>query len=180
MTMPAAMPAATNGAASSTGGGLSGVGARLRAVRKQKHMTLQDVEQASDGEFKASVLGAYERDQRRIAVSRLQRLAQIYRVPLEQLLPPSAAKGGDIAAPTHSRRNDVASIDLTKMDRVQGPERDVLRRCLQSIEVQRQDFNGRVLTIRRDDIRIIAALFQRTPAAMVARLDELGLLINKP
>ncbi len=35
------------------------VGERLRAVRKQKAMSLQGVEAASHQEFKASVLGAY-------------------------------------------------------------------------------------------------------------------------
>ena len=35
------------------------VGARLRSIRRQKHLSLQDVEAASEHEFKASVLGAY-------------------------------------------------------------------------------------------------------------------------
>ena len=34
------------------------VGARLRSIRRQKHLSLQDVEAASEHEFKASVLGA--------------------------------------------------------------------------------------------------------------------------
>jgi hypothetical protein len=37
------------------------VGERLRATRRQKRLSLQDVEAASRQEFKASVLGAYER-----------------------------------------------------------------------------------------------------------------------
>ena len=36
------------------------VGERLRAIRRQKRLSLQDVEAASELEFKASVLGAYE------------------------------------------------------------------------------------------------------------------------
>ena len=36
------------------------VGLRLRAVRRQKRMSLHDVEVGSTKEFKASVLGAYE------------------------------------------------------------------------------------------------------------------------
>src|SRR5271170_3874674 len=63
------------------------VGARLRAVRRQKHLSLQAVESGSDQEFKASVLGAYERGERAISVPRLQRLAALYDVPVEQLLP---------------------------------------------------------------------------------------------
>ncbi len=41
----------------------------------------------SSQEFKASVLGAYERGERAISVPRLQRLARFYNVPVDQLLP---------------------------------------------------------------------------------------------
>ena len=64
------------------------VGARLRAMRKQMHLSLQAVEATSQQEFKASVLGAYERGERAISVPRLQRLAKLYDVPVDQLLPP--------------------------------------------------------------------------------------------
>src|SRR5947207_7085238 len=63
------------------------VGGRLRAIRKQKRLSLQDVEASSEQEFKASVLGAYERGERAISVPRLQRLARFYAVPVDQLLP---------------------------------------------------------------------------------------------
>src|SRR3990170_7020645 len=63
------------------------VGSRLRAIRKQKRLSLQDVEASSDQEFKASVLGAYERGERAISVPRLQRLARFYAVPVDKLLP---------------------------------------------------------------------------------------------
>jgi len=63
------------------------VGERLRSVRKQKRLSLQAVEASSRQEFKASVLGAYERGERAISVPRLQRLARFYAVPVDQLLP---------------------------------------------------------------------------------------------
>ena len=47
-----------------------------------------------------------------------------------------------------------------------GPERDLLRRFLQMIQVHRQDFNGRMITIRAEDLRAIACLFGVTPDAM--------------
>ena len=37
------------------------VGERLRSIRKQKKMSLQELESVSNEEFKASVVGAYER-----------------------------------------------------------------------------------------------------------------------
>ena len=42
------------------------------------------------------------------------------------------------------------------------------------IQVQRQDFNGRVLTIRSDDMRALACLYEMTPDELDSRLDELG------
>ena len=59
------------------------VGLRLRGVRRSKRLSLHDVEIASQKEFKASVLGAYERGERAISVPRLQRLASFYTVPVD-------------------------------------------------------------------------------------------------
>ena len=170
------------------------VGERLRAVRKQKNMSLQGVESASGQEFKASVLGAYERGERAISVPRLQRLADFYNVPVDQLLPrdlggalaarnagateagPPAAEGGFGAAT--AEEEEKVTIDLTRLDTSAGPEPDLLRRYLAMIQVQRQDFNGRVLTIRGEDVRAIALLFETSPEAMRHRLDDLGLRIQ--
>ena len=63
------------------------VGERLRSIRQQRGMSLQDVHKATDGEFKAAVLGAYERGERSLSLPRLRRLAACYGVPINQLLP---------------------------------------------------------------------------------------------
>src|SRR6266852_3764184 len=63
------------------------VGERLRKIRRQQGLSLQAVEATSHREFKASVLGAYERGERIISVLRLQRLARFFGVPVDQLLP---------------------------------------------------------------------------------------------
>ena len=83
------------------------VGERLRAIRKQKHLSLQDVSRPSGQEFKASVLGAYERGERAISVPRLQRLAKFYNVPVDQLLPATSDDGHggiDSTVPTAAAR----------------------------------------------------------------------------
>ena len=164
------------------------VGARLRAIRRQKHLSLQDVEAASEQEFKASVLGAYERGERAISVPRLQRLARFYRVPVDQLLPGDdgpdfGRRPGDAdvvidldrPAP---RLDEKVKLDLGGLERLDGPEADTLARYLRLIQVQRGDFNGRVLTIRRDDLRAIAAILDVTPELVTARLDGLGLIFR--
>ncbi|MDG2904214.1 MAG: helix-turn-helix transcriptional regulator, partial [Acidimicrobiales bacterium] len=57
------------------------VGERIRTIRRQKRLSLQDVEARSESEFKASVLGAYERGERAISLPRMHRLARFYNVP---------------------------------------------------------------------------------------------------
>jgi len=164
------------------------VGERLRNLRKQKRLSLQAVEAASVQEFKASVLGAYERGERAISVPRLQRLARFYNVPVDQLLPRDL--GSDLEPYTGQDEIDIdleaeesaasrpptkMMIDLVALERVDASEKDLLRRYLGMIQVQRQDFNGRVLTIRAEDVKVLALMLEATPASLQRRLEELGL-----
>src|SRR3954462_350223 len=67
------------------------VGRRLRLVRQQRRLTLQQVDAMTGGEFKPSVMGAYERSERVLSILRLTRLAEFDRVPMGRLLPDSQA-----------------------------------------------------------------------------------------
>jgi transcriptional regulator with XRE-family HTH domain len=153
------------------------VGERLRAIRRQKRLSLQDVEAASELEFKASVLGAYERGERAISVPRLQRLARFYNVPVDQLLPTDEGPAFGEASTSASFGIDerAFTIDLRRLEDLSGPEAEMLNRYLTMIQVQRQDFNGRVLTIRKDDLRAIACILGVGPDSATDRLDDLGL-----
>jgi len=159
------------------------VGERLRAIRRQKRLSLQDVEASSDQEFKASVLGAYERGERAISVPRLERLARFYNIPVDQLLPRSTAGGDGIGVVDLTGRTGRAagvSIDLTQLDAVSRPEGEMLGRYLVMIQVQRQDFNGRVLTIRQDDLRAVACILGVEIDEAIDRLADLGLTHLNP
>jgi transcriptional regulator with XRE-family HTH domain len=160
------------------------VGGRLRAIRKQKRLSLQDVEAGSSHEFKASVLGAYERGERAISVPRLQRLARFYTVPVDQLLPrdddelgPDTVIDLDEGTVTSGRVVDEhpVTIDLHRLATMASEEAELLTRFLSMIQVQRGDFNGRMLTIRRDDLRAIACLLDTGSDSARSKLDELGL-----
>lgn len=150
------------------------VGERLRAIRRQKRLSLQEVEAASDQEFKASVLGAYERGERSISVPRLQRLAGFYEVPVEQLLPGGAAPQGRQAGEGSSH----ITIDLRRAQALVGPEGEMLKRYLAAIQVQRQDFNGRVLTVRADDLHALSCLFGVAVERVHQRMTELRLIVE--
>ncbi len=153
------------------------VGERLRAIRRQKRLSLQDVEASSNQEFKASVLGAYERGERAISVPRLERLAQFYNVPVDQLLPKATTVGitpGTLDLTDRDERGGV-TINLTELNSVPGAEGEMLTRYLSMIQVQRQDFNGRVLTVRSDDLRAVACILGVDFDHAVDRLSDLGL-----
>ena len=157
------------------------VGERLRAIRRQKRLSLQEVEAKSNQEFKASVLGAYERGERAISVPRLKRLSRFYAVPVDQLLPPDDGPDFGVEAPiidlterSPRKPGQPVVLDLTRLDRLAGPEAEMLRRYITMIQVRRQDFNGRMLTIRRDDHQAIAAILGTGPDSAPNRLDELG------
>jgi transcriptional regulator with XRE-family HTH domain len=142
------------------------VGERLRAIRLQRGMSLQDVHRSTEGEFKAAVLGAYERGERSLSLPRLKRLAGYYEVPVSQLLPeedtyelPPIAEGG-------------VSIDLRRVDALDSETAHVVDRFLQRIAVQRQDFNGKVLTIRASDVAMLAMMLDVADADLVGKLKR--------
>ncbi|MFM8815178.1 MAG: transcriptional regulator [Actinomycetes bacterium] len=154
------------------------VGERLRQIRQQKKLSLSEVESATNLEFKASVMGAYERGERMISVPRLERLANFYGVTVDQLLPRDKQREGDTqsqsAAPTKLR------IDVAKLSLRDGKEFKMLERLLRMIQVQRQDFNGKVITVRAHDTRAIAVILDVAVDDVGAKLAELDLLYVPP
>jgi transcriptional regulator with XRE-family HTH domain len=166
------------------------VGQRLRAVRKQRSLSLHAVEAQSDGEFRASVLGAYERGERAISVARLQRLAALYEVSVDYLLPnhsdavtldlrETAVAGAPPSWPVAGGEDGPpVIIDLDGLERLPADERELIGRYVGMIQVKRQDFTSRRIAIRRDDLRALAFLFETTPAIMRRRLDQLGVSVR--
>jgi transcriptional regulator with XRE-family HTH domain len=161
------------------------VGERLRNIRRQQNLSLQSAEALSDREFKASVLGAYERGERVISVARLQRLARLYGVPVDQLLPRDV--GPLLSVPRRDRAmaeppaDDTdtrkVSIDLAHLRDLDAPEKELITRYVGLIQLQRGDFNGRLLTIRDEDVRALARLFEMDADTMRSRMEELGICI---
>src|SRR5690242_10665490 len=92
------------------------LGARLRAVRTQQHLSLHGVERKSGGRGKAAVVGSNERGDRAISVQRLAELAEFYGVPVSALLPrdgrPQIGSGGIAASNPLTR----IVINLSRLD----------------------------------------------------------------
>lgn len=144
------------------------LGERLRNVRQQQGLSLQDVEARSGGRLKASVVGAYERGERALSVSRLRILAEFYRVPITQLIPEPG-----VARPVSDRGRGLR-IDLTQLETA-APDLVLIERYLRSIQARRGDYNGRVLTMRGGDLQTLAAVLDTAPDQLHERLVDAGI-----
>ena len=145
------------------------VGTRLRRIRTQKGMSLQDVQEASGGRWKAAVVGAYERGDRNVTVARLAQLADFYEVPASELLP-----GDDGRPATRARRKVV--LNLERLERLPAAQRTPIERFASAIQVQRGDFNGRELTVREGDLMALALLYEMPAEELDRKLSEWGVL----
>lgn len=146
------------------------LGARLRAIRTQQGLSLHGVEEKSKGRWKAVVVGSYERGDRAVTVQRLHELADFYGIPVNELLPESEASSpASEAAPR-------LIIDLEKLTAVPAPQAAPLARYAHTIQSQRGDYNGRVLSIRQEDLRSLAVIYDASPSMLTDRLIDWGVL----
>ncbi len=148
------------------------LGRRLRNVRRQQGLSLHDVEQTSDGDLKASVVGAYERGERAVSVARLRSLAKFYRVPMSQLLP-----SRDEQPAQRSLRGGGIRIDLTRLPYAHGDHLETIERYVTTIQQRRGDYNGRMLTIRSTDMQTLAAVLALEPDDLRDRLIGDGVAV---
>ncbi len=122
------------------------LGTSIRRARRARGWSLIDVEDASEGEFKASVLGAYERGERSLSVSRLTRLAELYQVTTADLIPTMKAMP-----------SDEVMIDLVAAEEMEGERAQVIDQYLAAIRLMRSGAR-RPASVRQSDLRVLAAL----------------------
>ena len=146
------------------------VGERLRGIRARLGLSLQDVERTSEGAWKAAVVGSYERGDRNISASRLCELADFYGVPASDILPDEGAGVGH-----RDRRGGALVLDLSALDRMADQFTGVVR-YVESIQVQRGDFNNRQLSVRADDIRALAIIEDLQPDSLLETLRRQGIV----
>ena len=147
------------------------VGRRLRAIRRAQGLSLAEVEERSGGRWSSSAVGAYERGFRNLTLPRLKSLADFYRVPIGVLL----GEPGPFDQPP-GRVKLVLSLEALR--RVDPAE--PIQRFVQTIVESRGDFNGKVLSLRHDDLMGLCTLVGGDVATGVAQLRSWGVLIDGP
>lgn len=150
------------------------LGERLRAVRTQQDLTLQQVEERSQGRWKAVVIGAYERGDRAISAAKLAELADFYGVPVAELLP-QPEDGRPEVDVSRERRSHVV-LDLTRLEGGADPSLEPLTRFATTIQRARGDYNGRVLTLRDEDVRALSLVLGMGIDEFIDRLAADGVL----
>ena len=147
------------------------VGQRLRAIRQARGMSLADVEERSNGQWSASAVGAYERGFRNLSLPRLHALAQYYNVPVSVLL----GEPHPVSTPP-DRRKIVLDLAALRAIDASAP----IRRFVQSIIEARGDFNGKVLSLRYDDLKALCTLVGGDIPTGVAQLRTWGVMVDGP
>lgn len=147
------------------------VGARLRAIRNQLGMTLRDVEDKSDGKWKAVVVGSYERADRSVSLPRLRELADFYGVDVAELLPGGKSRVADEPPPLVV---DLGGLRAASTDRDLWP----LVRFVADVRSRRGDRAGDRVTLRSADARALAILLDVPTDSIEDMLRDKGLLVE--
>jgi len=145
------------------------LGRRLRAVRRQRGLTLQQVQKQSAGRWTIEVVGSYERGSRAVTVTRLADLAEFYGLSTAELLP-------DLPAPTPPIAGGRFTVDLDRLADLPARQGGPLARYASTIRRQRGAAGGAVLTIRERDLQSLAVIYDMEPEALTTMLLHSGVL----
>ena len=150
------------------------VGEKLRRMRQERGLSLQEVCTRSGGSFVISTLSAYERGKRSLSVERLSELAAIYGQSPTSVL--------DLDCDSTLRRpattNSPLRVRLDSLDKLAPEERKPLETYLAFLRELRTDPGREVLTIRKDDLAYLSTLYGVRPQSLKDYLEKEGVLLT--
>ncbi len=150
------------------------IAASLRAIRKQKGLTLKEVEESSAGRWKAVVIGSYERCDRSLSLNKAIALAGFYEVPLDQLLGLTSAMNTVVPDPGRTIIDMRAVAGLAHTDNLI----QILKAFLTAIIGKRRDWNGEVLSLRAGDLSLLGIMLGKSESNVHLWLIDNGLILG--
>lgn len=145
---------------------------KLRAIRKSKGWSLQDIERISKGKWKAVVIGSYERSDRSISLKKAIDLMKFYEVPIQLLFEEDPSQS------IKTINNKKVVLDQRRIKNSTKPELESLKRLISYISTVRRDWNGEVLSLRSTDLQFIAILLNLSDEQTIDYLRHESLTIN--
>jgi len=145
--------------------------AKLKILRRNKGLTLEECEIASEGKFKAVVLGSYERGTRAVSLSKLSQLADFYDVPIAFFF----------SSKNHSQEGRWV-FDLRRLkERNEGNfPLNFITHSLAQIAELRSDWEGEILSVRESDRVNFEIVLGSEREDYIARMKSMQIIIDRP
>jgi transcriptional regulator with XRE-family HTH domain len=125
------------------------VGEELRDARRHAGLTLRQALDRSEGRFKPSVIGGYERGERSISLARFCELSAFYGIPADRLLARVLARMEPSA-----RRPTV--LDLGRLERMDNDVGGAINGFVREVKRDRGDPTQDIITLRSGDLEQVA------------------------
>jgi transcriptional regulator with XRE-family HTH domain len=153
---------------------------RLRSIRQARGWSLADVEAISEGKVKVAALGSYERCDRALSLERIIELADIFGIPLSNLL--GALEKEITAKPSAATMIDLRRARILANDSHAGQASDfqTLHIFLMWIAGRRDDWNGEVMSLRRSDLDTVALMTLKNENELLQWFASHKLLVRAP
>ncbi len=145
--------------------------AKLRSIRKSKGWSLQDVERLSRGRWKAVVVGSYERGDRAISLKKTIDLMNFYQVPITALFTLTPTNIG-------ADKSSNLILDQRKISQSNDGALFGIKRMIAYICAKRRDWNGELLSLRHEDLSLLAILQDSTPEESLKYLEDNNYLLK--
>lgn len=144
---------------------------KLKALRRNKGLTLEECEIESNGKFKAVVLGSYERGTRAISLAKLSQLADFYEVSISYFF--SSKDYSD---------NVRWVFDLRRLkERNDGKfPLNFIANSLAYIAQLRSDWEGEILSIRESDRRSFEIVLGSERENQIEQLKAMQIILDRP
>lgn len=140
---------------------LEETGHALRRARRARGWTLRDVDKGSGGRFKSTAVASYERGERAISLDRFWALAEFYGMRPDRILSQILWRLHGGLEPT---------IDRRRLSELPDAEGSAVPDFIDQVRRLRGDSNEETITIRIQDLEVLATASGRQVDAFLEHL----------